>query len=83
MTSFNFTIQLVENNIDDEGVNKLYEAGCDDGLVYEQGGKAYIEFDREAENEDEAYFSAKANIEAAGFNVETHYMEVDQQELDL
>ena len=83
MTTYNFTIQLVENNLDMHQINALYDAGCDDSLVYERSHKAYVEFDREADTEELAEESARSDIEAAGLHVETFFHEVDQQELSL
>jgi len=83
MTTYNFTIQLVENNLNNEQVNKLYDAGCDDAIVYEHNHKAYVEFDRESASEEDAQQEARGDIEAAGLHVETFFMDSDQQELSL
>lgn len=51
---------------DDEIVDALYEAGCDDALVVKRGGAFVIEFDREAANYAAAAESALRAVRAAG-----------------
>ena len=40
-----------------------YEAGCDDALVGQQGGKMFIDFSRAAPSRDAAITSAKADVQ--------------------
>ena len=44
-------------------VNDLYNAGCDDGLVYIEGSDVYIDFDRECGDRMVAIASARKNIQ--------------------
>lgn len=55
--------------IDEEGANRLYESGVDDGFP-ESGPKGHsIGFDREASSFHEAVLSAIKEVEEAGFEV--------------
>ena len=47
----------------EEMIDALFEAGCDDGLVGRAEGIQYIEFDREAARLDDAILSAVADVE--------------------
>ena len=51
---------------DDEVVDALYEAGCDDALVVKRDGAFVVEFDREAANYAAAADSALRAVRAAG-----------------
>jgi hypothetical protein len=48
----------------------IYDAGCSDALVCSQNGKAYLEFDREADNKDQAIESALKALRDKGFNAD-------------
>lgn len=48
--------------------DKLFEAGCDDGLICFYGATVYITFDRESENLKTAIMSAIKDIEQADLN---------------
>ena len=65
-----FTLLLVnENELTTELEEALFEAGCDDGILYSKNQVVYIEFDREAESLEEAVISAINDVESAGFQV--------------
>lgn len=65
-----FTLVLAdENEITTELENTLYEAGCDDGMLFCKNQVVYIDFDRDAESLEEALISAINDIESAGFHV--------------
>ena len=51
---------------DDEIVDALYEAGCDDALVVKRDGAFTVEFDREAADYAAAADSALRAVRAAG-----------------
>ena len=64
MPSHHFT--LIVEGADLQGadtLDALFEAGCDDALVGRSGTVQYIDFDREADQLDQAIFSAVANVE--------------------
>ncbi len=46
--------------------DRLYEAGCQDALVFIQDGQLFLEFDREAPSYEAALTSATADIIKAG-----------------
>jgi hypothetical protein len=46
----------------------LFESGCDDGLINIRNNTVYIDFDRIAENLEEAIISAINDVEMAGIN---------------
>jgi hypothetical protein len=48
---------------DDNAVEALFEAGCDDALVGRVDGIQYLDFDRESESLEDAMLSAVADIE--------------------
>ncbi len=49
--------------------NKLFEAGCDDGLICFYGSTVYIEFDRESDNLKSAIMSAIKDVESTDLDV--------------
>lgn len=67
---WNFTLVLDRDVLSDNDVlNALYEAGCDDASFGEIDGVFYAEFDREADAFSQAIFSAIREIEATGVRV--------------
>ena len=48
---------------DDACIDRLFEAGCDDGTVGRADGIQYIDFDRDAPSFDEAVLSAVTDVE--------------------
>lgn len=63
-----FRVTVVEA-IDDEGADRLYEAGASDGAIETGPGGHTITFDREAKSMRHAVLSAIAEVERAGFEV--------------
>ncbi|MFT4926965.1 MAG: hypothetical protein ACI8WB_003065 [Phenylobacterium sp.] len=66
-----FTFSLVLGGVDintPELEDKLFEAGCDDGLICFYGHTVYIDFDREANDFKSAIMSAIKAIEQADLN---------------
>ena len=65
-----FTLLLVnEHELTTELEDALFEAGCDDGMLFSKNQVVYIEFDRDADSLEEAIVSAINNVESAGFQV--------------
>lgn len=65
-----FTLILLGvSELTEELENQLYEAGCDDGLLFIKDEIVYIDFEREAENLEEAILSAIKQIESTGQQV--------------
>jgi hypothetical protein len=63
--------------IDDDLVDKLFDAGCDDGSPFSSCGIAGIGFSREAESLESAIRSAVADVQKAGCTVERVQIESD------
>ena len=65
-----FTLLLVnEHELTTELEDALFEAGCDDGMLFSKNQVVYIEFDRDAASLEEAIVSAINDVESAGFQV--------------
>ena len=65
-----FTLLLVnEHELTTELEDALFEAGCDDGMLFSKNQVVYIEFDWDADSLEEAIVSAINNVESAGFQV--------------
>lgn len=65
-----FTLLLVnEHELTTELEDALFEAGCDDGMLFSKNQVVYIKFDRDADSLEEAIVSAINNVESAGFQV--------------
>ena len=65
-----FTLVVVnEHELTTELEDALFEAGCDDGMLFSKNQVVYIEFDRDADSLEEAVVSAINNVESAGFQV--------------
>lgn len=65
-----FTLLLVnEHELTTELEDALFEAGCDDGMLFSKNQVVYIEFDRDADSLEEAIVSAINDVESAGFQV--------------
>jgi len=58
------------DDLTNEMVDRLYEAGCDDGTIVYSAGHVTVGFDREAPSMLEAIASAVADLRKAGFEVE-------------
>lgn len=69
MKTYNFTLKLDTKTHDDQTVDNIYKAGCDDGLLYSDASGVYIDFSRQRESWAEALKSAKADLNKAGYQV--------------
>lgn len=64
MPTHHFTLIVDGADLQDEAVvDRLFESGCDDGLVGCVDGTQFIDFDREAASLDDAVLSAVAAVE--------------------
>lgn len=66
---YEFSLVLTGARIDEEDVDKLYEAGCGDASVLTRDGVTRIQFDRISNSLDEALSSAIQCVEKVGFAV--------------
>lgn len=67
---YTFTLLLVnEHELTTDLEDALFEAGCDDGMLFSKNQVVYIEFDRDADSLEEAVVSAINDVESAGFQV--------------
>lgn len=69
MKTFDFTIYLDTEDLSEEDVDKLYEAGCNDATIGRILGRCQAAFDREGESLEAAIQSAIDDIQSAGFRV--------------
>lgn len=58
------------DDLTDEWLNAIFEAGCDDSTVAIRAGVLRIAFDREAPSFRAALFSAISDVERAGLGLE-------------
>jgi len=65
MDAYNFTLILGGDVVSDEVLDRLFEAGLDDGTFGEADGVPVAEFDREAPSFEEGVVSAIQDIERA------------------
>lgn len=63
------------DELSDELIDAIYEAGCDDGLLCHGNGGFKIDSAREAESLEAAVRSAIADVQTAGLKV--HRVETD------
>ena len=64
MKQYKFTIKLGGvSYITSELIDKLYEAGCNDGLINQKNGGVYLDFDRRATSYGAAIQEAIYQIE--------------------
>ena len=72
MKKYNFTVIAsgIDHALEDDVVDRLFEAGCDDTTVSAQKGLIVLEFDREARNFISALFSAISSVQNAGGRIE-------------
>ena len=67
MRTFEFEVMLaVGTEMSEELADRLFEAGCDDGLPGMSCGVPCIDFSREAESLESAIRSAIADLQKAG-----------------
>jgi transcriptional regulator with XRE-family HTH domain len=68
--TYNFTLILGEVNDKTEGLeDALFEAGCDDALINSRNGTVYLDFDRIADNFEDAVISAIKQVESTSLNI--------------
>lgn len=75
---YEFTL-ILNGDVSDEGADKLYEAGCDDGSILSRENVTMVQFDRESQTLDSALNSAIRDVEQAGFAVAR--VEIDRDEV--
>lgn len=73
--SYKFT--LILKNIDVNTSNledSLYEAGCDDALIYFKKGIIFLDFHREASSLENALLSAIKDVESSSIGAQVSYL---------
>lgn len=73
-----FTL-LLDRVPDDDQVDALFDAGCDDSTLEERTGVALLHFDRDCDNLADALLAAVAQVEAVGLFAE--HIQSDDTEL--
>lgn len=69
MNTYHFTVKVFDVCSDlDNLEDKFFEVGCHDALLGISNHTAYLEFDREAANQEQAIKSALNDIRLLGFN---------------
>lgn len=68
MNTYTFTFLLRQAVHNEHLEDALFEAGCDDALIYSRNGAVCLEFERQAEDAQHAVSQAAAQIVAAGFD---------------
>jgi hypothetical protein len=70
LKTFHFVVYLHGvRDISSRLQDRLVEAGCDDAALVSQGGKVFLDFDRQAPSMPDAIRSALTDIERAGVHV--------------
>lgn len=65
--TYHFTLTLNKvTEITEDLENELYEAGCDDALLYSRDQIVYLEFERDSVSLESAILSAINDVESAG-----------------
>ena len=78
MAIYDFTLILSDpDELRDEFVEQLFEAGCDDGTPSSSEGTLCIDFNREASDLESAIRSAISNVSAAGGVVDRVEIDAD------
>jgi hypothetical protein len=67
---FELILVGIDEEMTDEMLNSLYEAGCSDASVGTRSGHIYLDFARDAEDYAGAVASALADVERAGYKAE-------------
>jgi hypothetical protein len=70
MKKYTFTLILDTTELSDKLRDALFEAGCDDALLWSEGGKVGADFTRKAASKRVAVESATADIRRAGLNAQ-------------
>jgi hypothetical protein len=66
-TAYQFTLRLEgADTIDQRVEDAIFQAGCDDGILYSTNGQLFLEFDREAESLTSAIVGAIQAVESCG-----------------
>lgn len=74
---FDFTLIMSGmTDFDESVVDRLYQAGCDDGTVSQRYGRVFVTFTREAETFREAIVSAINDVHKA--DIGGHVLRVDE-----
>ena len=69
MNNYHFTVVVRDARANlSELEDKFFEAGCDDALLCSYNETIYLEFDREADNAEQAVSSALNDIRSLGFH---------------
>lgn len=69
MNNYHFTVVVRDARANlSELEDKIFEAGCDDALLCSYNDTIYLEFDREADNAEQAVSSALNDIRSLGFH---------------
>jgi hypothetical protein len=82
MMKYEFSLILTAPDITDEDADRLYEEGCDDASILTRDGVTRLQFDRHADNLDQALATAIQSVESAGLlvaRVEIERHEVPQR----
>ncbi len=78
MTDFVFKIFCRDVDMEDESfLDRLYEAGCDDALVFFKDGYVCLDFSRVSESAEDAILSAIKDIEHSGIGGVVERVEPD------
>jgi hypothetical protein len=64
-----YFVLVLDHEPDDEELDKLFEAGCDDAALGKEKGLNIAEFDRHANTREEAISSAITSVESTGLKV--------------
>ncbi len=76
-----FTVTLKGvTRITDDLENRLFEAGCDDGLLHSCGKKVMLDFARDAKTVVEAVRSVKEDVAKAGYEAVDFRVIQDERE---
>jgi hypothetical protein len=76
--NYNFTLVLLNVFKDTEGLEDvLFDAGCNDALLYFRKNFVFLEFDRDANNLKEAIFSAMKEVETADIPIKVAKIQPD------
>lgn len=66
---YDFELILAATEMTEDMADRLYGAGCDDGLVASRGGVVFVDFIREGDSLKAAVASAIADVRKAGEDV--------------
>ncbi len=78
ITGHHFILVLSQITENTEGLEDiLFEAGCDDALIFYKNNTVYLEFDRESANFENAIFSAIRAVEGTNIGIKVKRVEPD------